>query len=257
MNSLAPPKCVGAACCSRLHWGAAQVYLFTFYLILLPFRLMSPLHLLSPLLHVVCHTCLLPVFSGPCLLGGGVLSIADKLPQEFVYNMWLMIDYCGIWLLLTVIPQIVIIPWGFENCSEHYRLGTHLAYGFTSALPLGILLYPALVWGKPGTAKHRLGALALQFVARTCIYTLRANLDCSNKEALKYYGIMELLSVLGGVVNASRSPERWFDSGQLDLGLNSHQLMHLSAALAIVVMYLGTQVDFDQHLQALQVSVVP
>jgi len=172
--------------------------------------------------------------------------------SEFTYSVLLMIDYCGIFLLLTVIPLIVVIPWGLEQCDESTMLIAYIMYGCTSMVSLSILLYPALRWGTLGTATHRLGALALQFVARTCIYTARASLDCGRKDALRYYWVMELLSVFGGIVNSSRCPERWL-RGQLDLGPNSHQIMHLSAAVAIATMYVATQADFVQHVQRVHV----
>lgn len=66
---------------------------------------------------------------------------------------------------------------------------------------------------------------------------------------------LQVLSVIGAVVNVLRVPEKWFHdeeaakkgirkAGVFDYWLNSHQLMHILVAFAMVQMHLGATHDY-------------
>ena len=186
-----------------------------------------------------------------CMVFVGSVLYHTLMPMQSakVYNILLMVDYAGIWLLLTVLPQLTIIRWGLEECTDTRRYSIHAAYAASSLTSLCILLFPVIIHGDPGTALQRLMALALQFIARLVLYILRASLSCGRTSALKYYGAMELLSLIGGAVNAARIPERWCP-GQLDVAINSHQLMHIIVTGALCVLWFATKEDFNAHSNA-------
>ena len=166
--------------------------------------------------------------------------------QERVYSIWLSVDYAGIWFLLAIVPQIVQIRWGMERCATSVKIGAHLSYAFTSALSLSLILYPMLRHNKPGPPINRLMALGIQFAARVGLYIAREALGCGYTNGLKYYWCMEAISVVGGLINAARLPERWC-AGKLDILVHSHQIMHTLVMGSIGLMWLGTYEDFRQH----------
>lgn len=55
---------------------------------------------------------------------------------------------------------------------------------------------------------------------------------------------------MGGAINASRLPERWFTPtakgkfGMFDYWLNSHQLMHILVTIAMLHLHLGATADY-------------
>ncbi len=61
---------------------------------------------------------------------------------------------------------------------------------------------------------------------------------------------LQVYSLLGGAINMLRVPERWFQPddpakpGPLDYWFNSHQIMHVMVALAMLHLHLGATHDY-------------
>ena len=98
--------------------------------------------------------------------------------------------------------------------------------------------------------KRGLPMLALLAV-RLCSFGARAELFGWDA-GLRHYAWMEGLSLLGGVINSARVPERWLQPrdpakpGPLDLWCNSHQLMHVLVAVSMLHLHLGAAADYER-----------
>ncbi|XP_068779273.1 progestin and adipoQ receptor family member 4 isoform X1 [Struthio camelus] len=100
------------------------------------------------------------------------------------------------------------------------------------------------LWGAVGAASRggRLAAFAGPTLFRLAVVGLRAAGGLGAQGALAPYARMEALALLGGLVNLARVPERW-RPGAFDYWANSHQLMHLLVALAILHLHWGVAAD--------------
>lgn len=90
---------------------------------------------------------------------------------------------------------------------------------------------------------RRLQSFAFQALFRAFLFFLRwFKLGTGNPESLHLYVIMDVLALMGGLVNVWRVPER-FSPGTFDYWLNSHQIMHIAVILAILYLHWGTMED--------------
>jgi len=62
--------------------------------------------------------------------------------------------------------------------------------------------------------------------------------------ALRTYVAMDVVGLLGAVLNVSKVPERWYP-GVFDYACNSHMLMHLCAFAALVCCYIAMTDDYS------------
>lgn len=61
--------------------------------------------------------------------------------------------------------------------------------------------------------------------------------------ALRTYVVMDVVGLLGAVLNVSKVPERWYP-GVFDYACNSHMLMHLCAFAALACCYVAMTDDY-------------
>lgn len=93
------------------------------------------------------------------------------------------------------------------------------------------------------SSARRLRSFALQALFRAFLFFLRwFKLGTGNPDSLRLYVIMDLLALMGGLVNVWRVPER-FSPGTFDYWFNSHQIMHIAVVLAIMFLHWGTMED--------------
>jgi len=155
--------------------------------------------------------------------------------SESYYYRWLALDYAPIFLLMAVTPLLIVVRFGLV-CEPEAALYCYIGYALICVLALGCLLYKPCFKGTPGSAAERLQGFAAQLIGRIAIYIIRAGLDAGSDTALYWYSAAEVLSVVGGIINALKIPERWAP-GKFDYICNSHQIMHCFAATALVCLY--------------------
>uniref|UniRef100_A0A4W4HGZ1 Progestin and adipoQ receptor family member IVb n=1 Tax=Electrophorus electricus TaxID=8005 RepID=A0A4W4HGZ1_ELEEL len=89
----------------------------------------------------------------------------------------------------------------------------------------------------------RLRSFTWQVLFRAFLFLLRwIGCGTGSPGSLHLYLTMDLLALLGGLVNISRVPER-FSPGRFDYWLNSHQIMHVIVALSILYLHWGMLED--------------
>ncbi|XP_028825816.1 progestin and adipoQ receptor family member 4 [Denticeps clupeoides] len=151
-----------------------------------------------------------------------------------IYDILLSLDMFGVCLVNTLgalpIVHITLL------CFPVYRCAATAAYLSLS----GYGIYSAV------TARsnvRRLRAFAWQALFRFFLFLLRwLGPGAGSPASLRLYLTMDFLALLGGLVNISRIPER-FRPGRFDYWLNSHQIMHMLVALAIVYLHWGMLED--------------
>lgn len=160
------------------------------------------------------------------------------------YQGWIRIDVCGVYGLLLgtqlhiftfAFPCHVVMLWVFT--------GLYIAVGVTG-MRFSIRAKSPIARGFP--------MLALT-VIRLSVLVMRPWFGSGNLHAWKLYALAEVLSLLGGMINALRFPERLVkpsvkksapqEVGQFDYWFNSHQIMHVLVVLAILAMRSGLKSD--------------
>lgn len=74
---------------------------------------------------------------------------------------------------------------------------------------------------------------------------------------ISFWG-MQVLTATGAVVNVLRIPEKWYHvkdprvAGRFDYWMNSHQLMHVLVAGAMIHYSLGAACDYLHHMSQTQ-----
>eukprot|EP00887_Chlorella_sp_A99_P007828 scaffold20.g7828.t1 len=135
--------------------------------------------------------------------------------------------------------------WGLRCQPPALRLGLTLAYCLAGA----VCTHAAL---RASTALQRALPMLALLLLRVASFALRARLSAGPSPALAHYLAMEAYSLAGGLVNAVRLPERWFqprgegEPAPLDLWLNSHQIMHVLVAMALLHLHLGASADYRE-----------
>lgn len=90
---------------------------------------------------------------------------------------------------------------------------------------------------------HRLRSFAWQALFRFVLFMLRLiGAGRGSPASLRLYLSMDMLALLGGLVNISRLPE-CFSPGRFDYWCNSHQIMHIMVILSIVHLHWGMLED--------------
>lgn len=71
------------------------------------------------------------------------------------------------------------------------------------------------------------------------MYTYRREIE---KKKSVFFCLQDLVAVVGGMIGAMRVPEKWMP-GQLDMLLNSHNIMHVMVVMAVFSMHTATMQD--------------
>ena len=91
--------------------------------------------------------------------------------------------------------------------------------------------------------KQRLVPFAIQSLLRSALLCLRTQLKGGSAGATLYYFLVEITGITGGILNATRSPER-FSPGTFDLWFNSHQIMHILTAMSQLSCFYAGEADY-------------
>lgn len=159
------------------------------------------------------------------------------------YHNWLTLDVCGVYMALLG-SEWVVVDWGFP-CHPTIRLSATVVYyaiGLTGLL-FSCCASSAMLRGVP--------MLALT-VTRLGLLVLRGVLSGGSTEAVGYYWAMEAIALFGGVVNVARWPEKWVQpkgkrqAGLLDYWGNSHQIMHISVAVGLLLVHWAMAIDLRE-----------
>lgn len=174
-----------------------------------------------------------------CCLGGSILYHTFMGCHRHCAN-WLALDVCGIygvlvgsqWACITI--GFACYPWLAASCTVVYYLtgclGVFCSLRAKSSLARGFPM------------------LTLLFL-RVGFLLSRPTLGGSSMHAFWMYALAETLAFVGGVVNVSRIPEKWFQPGRtrvhapLDMLGNSHQIMHILVFAGMLAMHVGLQFD--------------
>ncbi|XP_062331631.1 progestin and adipoQ receptor family member 4-like [Osmerus eperlanus] len=151
-----------------------------------------------------------------------------------VYDTLLSLDMFGVCLVNTLgalpIVHITLL------CYPVSRLAAMLSYTLLSAYGI----YSATT-ARSNT--RRLRAFAWQALFRLGLFLLRwGGPGAGSPSSLRLFLTMDLLALLGGLVNISRVPER-FHPGLFDYWCNSHQIMHVLVICSIVYLHWGMMED--------------
>lgn len=160
------------------------------------------------------------------------------------YRFWIQFDVCGVYMFL-IGSQIETFTFSLE-CQQGFLMAAR-----TLTFALGVFgMYLSLKAKSPLTRGIPMIGLLLLRIGVLAYRSLQTE-QCTS--AWKLYVIAEVLSLMGGVINASRIPERWFKSvicsdhlqrvGPFDYWLNSHQIMHVFVVIAIFCMRKGLALD--------------
>ncbi|XP_070961895.1 progestin and adipoQ receptor family member 4-like [Oncorhynchus clarkii lewisi] len=153
---------------------------------------------------------------------------------EPIYDTLLSLDMVGVCLVNTLgcLPIIYI---------------TLMCYPGTCILAL--LTYSLIsAWGIlcATTARSnygRLRAFIWQALFRVLLFLFRWLGDgVGSPASLRLFFTMDMLAIMGGLVNLSRVPER-FSPGLFDYWCNSHQIMHVLVICSIIYMHWGMLED--------------
>lgn len=90
---------------------------------------------------------------------------------------------------------------------------------------------------------RRLRSFTWQALFRFVLFMLRLiGAGEGSPASLRLYLSMDMLALVGGLVNISRFPER-FSPGGFDYWCNSHQIMHIMVILSILYLHWGMLED--------------
>ncbi|XP_028406100.1 progestin and adipoQ receptor family member 4-like [Dendronephthya gigantea] len=157
------------------------------------------------------------------------------------YDSLIKLDYFGIWLVTGLSCLTFLKATLF--CFPQVHLAVVSIYF--------LLLCVSFIFAKKTTSqKTRLQSLTIMGVVRGLfIYTTRYIMSILGYttgplNTFRYIIGGEMIGVLGGIINVSRLPERWFQ-GRVDYFFNSHNIMHIVVLFAPVMSHAGTVMDFE------------
>lgn len=154
---------------------------------------------------------------------------------ERTYRRLLKSDVFGVWLVCTFGPISTLYT------GLYFLPVLRLIYLLLYMLISLVVLYYLLV---VDCKRQRVAALTAQFVFRVSVHFVRLSpsLSPAPREALKYLITMDVMSAVGGLINALHVPERWLPS-RLNYVCNGHSLMHVVAFLSLAVGRQGFLID--------------
>lgn len=176
-----------------------------------------------------------------CLLASVAYHTCLACHHHYCY--WIKIDVCGVYGLLLG-SQMHVFSFAFQ-CHPGYLWIAIGLYVILGAIGLGYSLQ--------GTTPIARSVPMLPLLAiRVGVLYLRLWMGSGSLEAWRLYALAEGLCVIGAVMNGLRIPERFLksvnqksDVGLLDYWLNSHQIMHVLVATAILCMRYGLNADCE------------
>ncbi|KAK1794412.1 hypothetical protein P4O66_011296 [Electrophorus voltai] len=152
-----------------------------------------------------------------------------------VYHALLSCDMFGVWLINTLgaLPIVHITLLCQPPPRRRVAMLTYLLFSCHG-------VHSAMTARSSGL---RLRSFTWQVLFRAFLFLLRwIGCGTGSPGSLHLYLTMDLLALLGGLVNISRVPER-FSPGRFDYWLNSHQIMHVIVALSILYLHWGMLED--------------
>lgn len=208
---------------------------------------------------------ILPLAVGLILVGSGWLPYWEAARREFAWSVmsillcllgsvlyhtflghhvhsrnWLVVDVCGIYTVLMG-SQWACILNGFP-CNPW--LGKLFATLYYAVGAVSLILSVSAKTSK----RQGLPMVPLMCIRLGCLFA-RMLLGGSSQQAILTYSLAEFISFVGGVMNVLRVPEKWClpnkgrSTGAFDYFGNSHQIMHILVALAMVAMHIGLYKD--------------
>ncbi|XP_028405998.1 progestin and adipoQ receptor family member 4-like [Dendronephthya gigantea] len=189
--------------------------------------------ILYPIHHITSTTCVL--FSAiyhlmMCHEGGNP-----------AYQSLITLDYLGVWLVTGL------------SCITFLR-ATFFCFPLVNWIVMSmyvLLCFITFLYVKKGTnSKTRMQPLVILGAVRMfvlfptrCIMTTLGY--TTGPQGTIWYTIgVEMIGLIGGIVNLSRLPERFYQ-GRMDFFFNSHNIMHLIVLTAPYVLHSGTVMDFE------------
>ncbi|XP_043289690.1 progestin and adipoQ receptor family member 4 [Venturia canescens] len=154
---------------------------------------------------------------------------------EAVYMRLLKLDMLGIWVCQSVgaIPMIAASVHCLPSVLWHLCI---MAYCCLSLWGLFKAMRAKSPW------ERRL-CFSPPFMMRMFFLALRCfRIGGGNPEALTHILLQDLVAVIGGSIGALRIPEKWLP-GQVDIVLNSHNIMHVVVVIAVWSMHSATVQD--------------
>lgn len=157
------------------------------------------------------------------------------------YTCFITLDYLGIWVV-TGLCCITFLKGTFFCFPQAYRMVTGIYF------VIGVVLFVCIM--KATTSKTKMQPLVALGVIRVLIlYPVRCIMTSMGYTTgplgtIWYLLGVEIIGLIGGIINVSRLPERWYQ-GKVDYFFNSHNIMHIFVLIAPAVLHGGTVMDFE------------
>ncbi|DBA84039.1 hypothetical protein WJX77_000100 [Trebouxia sp. C0004] len=198
-----------------------------------------------PLAGTALLSLLLPVML--CLAGSVIYH--TLMANHWNYKTYISIDVCGVFALF--LSGAHNFMWWGLYCYPRLRVMAVTAYFITAG---ACVLLGLTARSNAKRATPMLVLLLLRFV----VVLARLILNSGSRWASMHFLWMEVLTCTGAVVNVMRIPEKWYHdkdpriAGRFDYWLNSHQIMHILVAGAMIHYSLGAACDYLHFMKQTQ-----
>lgn len=153
------------------------------------------------------------------------------------YNLLMLVDVLGIGVL-QVYQMYTIIAFSFPCASDTFHL---LLPSLTACFAFYLLI-------KAEKASDRGKAFGLIALVRWGVILARLCASLAPAATVLHFLSAEVSLLVGGAINVLRVPEI-FGRGRFDMLLNSHQIMHIFAVLAIFIAHIALHNDVEWAYQ--------
>lgn len=227
------PQC----CRSMFHYHNETVNIWTHFI---------PCIILAALAMRATTTALLLNLTSLSLCLAGSAAYHTCMARHQHYRAWLMVDVCGIFVIFLVNAPFQIV-WGMP-CRPDITVPFTAAYYVVGAL--------AIVGSLRGRTPITRGLpMLVLFLMRVGFLVARLLLGRGSTAGAVHCVVSEGWMALGGVINATRVPERWLVDvrarvGVCDYWLNSHQIMHVLALVAMWHLHQSVTVEQTAYAAA-------
>lgn len=210
------PQC----CRSMLRYHNETVNIWTHFI---PCILLALLAMHAPTTALTLNLASLAI----CLAGS--VAYHTCMARHEHYRAWLMVDVCGIFVIFLVNAPFQI-SWGML-CRPDITIPFTVAY-----YAVGTVAIVGSLRGK--TPITRGVPMLVLFLMRIGFLATRLMLGLGSFQGALHCLLSEGWMALGGVINATRIPERWLVDPRAHVGVcdywcNSHQIMHVLALVAM------------------------
>jgi predicted membrane channel-forming protein YqfA (hemolysin III family) len=178
-----------------------------------------------------------------CLTGSVVYHTC--MADHKNYKRYLFTDVCGVFALF--LSGVHALLWWGLLCHPTLRAAFMWAYYGTAAL--------CVVVGVTAESRTtRAAPMLLLLCVRLAAVVTRLCIKSGSHTAALHYLAMEVLSAAGATINILRVPEKWFHSpnhrthGRFDYWFNSHQVMHILVAWAMLHYFYGATADYQYYV---------